>query len=123
MFGKQFFNVGLNWRQGLACALVMLGFAGVTQAQTGNVAAGEILYNNNCFICHGAPRTGSAARAVTASILTNALNGQPQMEFMRAMLTQTDRVNIAAYIASQVIPALSKRGGIDIDGDGRAGPF
>ena len=102
MFGKQFFNVGLHWRQSLACALVTLGFAGIAQAQTGNVAAGETLYNNNCFVCHGAPRTSNAAAATSVEVLNNALNSVNQMQFMRAMLTQTDRNNIVAYIVSQV---------------------
>ncbi len=103
MCGKQFFNVGLHWRQGLACALVTLGFAGVVQAQTGNVAAGEMLYNNNCFVCHGAPRTSNAAAATSIAVLNNALNSVNQMQFMRAILTQADRNNIVAYIASQVL--------------------
>jgi hypothetical protein len=87
-------------RYGLFVLFSVLGTTAF--AQTGDVAAGQALYNENCAACHGAPRGSSAQVATTVSALNNAMNTQNQMQFLRSFLTADDVCNIVTYIASVV---------------------
>lgn len=65
-----------------------------------NVAAGQSLYNQICNSCHGAATSGSARLATTPAILADTIRTNPQMTFLKDVLTTTDITNIAAYVAS-----------------------
>ncbi len=71
-------------------------------AQTGDVAAGQSLYNDNCAACHGSPRGSSAQLATTVNVLNAAINSRNDMQFLRSFLTADDICNIVTYIASAV---------------------
>jgi cytochrome c553 len=79
-------------------AIAALWLAGTASAQ--NVSAGQIAYENNCFVCHGSPQFSSARSANTPAALSAAINSVNSMQFLRAVLSQNDINNIAAYIAS-----------------------
>ena len=85
---------------------VAFAFANLAQAQTGNVAAGETLYTNNCFQCHGAPKfSPEASKAVTVNALNNAFNSSNQMkQFFNngAFFSAQQKADIVAYVVSQV---------------------
>jgi len=68
----------------------------------GSVTDGQLLYNDNCASCHGAPRNSSAANANTVAKLNAAMNSINSMQFLRTLLSVDDVCNIVTYIASQV---------------------
>jgi hypothetical protein len=89
----------------ISCAAMLVtGLAGMAHAQSGDVAAGQTLYNGDaqCVACHGAPRGNSAGTATTVARLNAAMNSQGSMQFLRSFLTADDVCNIVTYIASQV---------------------
>ncbi len=87
----------------LATLMLVVALINPAQAQTGNVAAGETIYNNNCLICHGAPKFGSPSVITNVTQLNNALNSVNQMMFMRGnFFSAQQKADIVAYIVSQV---------------------
>ena len=83
--------------------LAMAGLSSMGHAQSGNVAAGQALYNGDaqCLGCHGSPRSGSASTATTVARLNFAMNSVGSMRFLQSFLSADDVCNIVTYIASQ----------------------
>ncbi len=71
-----------------------------------DIAGGQQRYNTICAACHGLdPRIASPARVANDPAgLLNAMNIQPQMNFLNSVLSETDRIDITAYIGSVVVP-------------------
>jgi cytochrome c553 len=65
-----------------------------------DAAAGQVLYTQNCTICHGAPTNASPRKGTRAAVINNAISSVNQMQSLRGLLSATDITNIAAYIAS-----------------------
>lgn len=64
---------------------------GIPTGLTGNIAAGQIVWQNNCLICHGAG--GRPPR--TYPQITNARASQPQM--MGLILSDQQQADVTAY--------------------------
>jgi cbb3-type cytochrome c oxidase subunit III len=71
---------------------------------TGNVAAGATVYSANCSGCHGtdpASNSLNVKRANTLSALNSALANVGAMRGFQTSLTATQKLDLAAYIASR----------------------
>ncbi len=90
------------WRVLGGSMFLLFALSGVTHAQSGDAVAGQALYTENCFVCHGAVRNSSAANATTVAKLTAALDSVNDMRFLRSFLSSADICNIVTYIAGQV---------------------
>lgn len=95
-------SFGAWYRFALAAALAFGIGGSVAHAQSGDAAAGQTLYNDNCLACHGAVRNSSAANATTPARLTAAMNSVNTMQYLRSFLSANDICNITTYIAAQV---------------------
>ena len=67
---------------------------------TGNVAAGSTKYANSCSGSDGLSKA-SDPKVDTAAKLTSVLNGVGSHSGLRTSLSDPDRLDIAAYVASR----------------------
>jgi hypothetical protein len=70
-----------------------------------DVARGQMIFSQNCQVCHGMPPMGGPDRAGNnPALIRNAINGRvPAMSGLR-FLTDADLADIAAWIASLSAP-------------------
>ncbi|MCA3058246.1 MAG: FG-GAP repeat protein [Rhodocyclaceae bacterium] len=91
-----------RWVAAGFAALMFAGFTTQVQAQSGDVAAGQALYEQSqCLTCHGSPRNPSPSKAITVAELYKAMNERGVMQYLRSELSADDVCNIVTYIASQ----------------------
>jgi mono/diheme cytochrome c family protein len=65
----------------------------------GNVASGLAKYTANCSGCHGQGKA-SDTKVNTATKLASVMNSVGSHAGLRSTLTEQDRLDIAAYVAS-----------------------
>ncbi len=85
----------------LAACIVALAVPIGSWAQSGNPALGQVLFNNNCAVCHGtAPNIVGGARlgANNPTRISNAINGVVPQMAIYSFLTPTNIADIAVYI-------------------------
>jgi len=83
-----------------ACTIALAAPLGAW-AQSGNSVLGQVLYNNNCAVCHGtAPNIVGGARlgANDPTRIANAIKGVVPQMAIYSFLTPTNIADIAAYI-------------------------
>jgi hypothetical protein len=81
----------------LAAMLALCTFAPVAHAQSGNTTAGQAIYTNNCFACHGSGNAALGATSVAA--LNSALDRINTMQFMRGSFTGQEACDLVTHIA------------------------
>ena len=65
----------------------------------GNVAAGQAKYQASCSGCHGQGKA-SDSKVNTAAKLASVINSVGSHSGLRNALSEQDRLDIAAYVAS-----------------------
>lgn len=72
-------------------------------ALTGDAAAGETVFANNCAVCHGADGTGGSGPDITGEdsaeeVAEIVLNGEEGMTAFDGVLTDQEIADVVAYV-------------------------
>lgn len=89
-----------------ACTVALAAPIG-SSAQSGNPALGQVLYNNNCAVCHGTGPNivgGAVNGANNPTRIANAINGVVPAMRIYSFLTPANIGDIAAYIGTVIAP-------------------
>ena len=99
---------------------VLLAIAVILTIPTSAAAQGQALFNQKCFICHGAEGSGGFAhrsvQRASASRITKGINMRPDMKFL-SYLSPAEVNAISAYLGTVTLNERLPRQGDEVAGE------